>query len=440
MSNKLFVVTGASGSGKTTLLNNLMAEADINIKKAPKYSTRKVRNENDDIIYSKTITRKNFDLVYKLNEKTYGIKIDEIRKLLKGGTTLFIILSDIRVIKRLKKELKDLVVTLYISSAIDETLITKIQNDRYKKDFKLTVADSEKLYRQFLKLKSAINLNDWNRLFDFMGKLMDDWSAYLPERNSTEIRKTKIRDFHKMYIDNINLFDHVILNHNYNDPHEMTHQVKNLLLFYKTNSIKVRKKKPPVFIVSAASGSGKGMLMESIQEVIGIENIKITNKMAKRSPKKSDKQDGMKAIGKDGEFDEDFNLRWTFHKGEFHTGTEYAVSEKEIKTNIQQGIPQIFVSNTEQVNRFKNILEDNAVFIYLHATRSDEEIKNFQYKNCKTEEEAKQRLKEIDDVHNSYINQIFDFDHVLLNTAYPEDMYEQMFTLIDHYTNEEKLS
>jgi len=433
MSAKLFVITGASGCGKTTLLNHLVADDDLCVVKAPKYSSRAVRDDSDDIIHDNDITREKYDLVYKLNGKTYGIKVGELKEQLAEGRHLLIILSDIRVVSRLKKELGDKVVAWYISSAIDEVMIGKIQAERYKGGFVLSENDSFNLYKQFLKLRSSAELKDWGRLFDCMGGLIESWDKYIPEKNSTEVRKNKIRDFHKTYIDKITLFDHVILNHNYRDPLEMTIQAKNIVRFYDANDARLKKRSPAVFIVSAASGSGKGMLMESVREVIGLEQISIITKQAKRAPKDNDRLDGMQAIGERGVFPPEFNLIWTFHKGEYHSGTEYAVSEKEIRENLREGRPQIFISNMQQMPMFKALLGDHAVFLYLHATRSDEDIRRFQYDKCKTKKEAEQRIAEIEDVHKSYIENIAQFDHVLLNTAFPEDLYEQMFGLIDYY-------
>jgi len=436
MAAKLFVISGASGSGKTTLLNSLL-NTQSTIFKARKYSTRAVRDKNDDIIHCPVIARDNFDLVYKLNEKTYGIKLNEIKEELNKKNNLIIILSDIRVILRLKKELGDSIVTLYISSAINNSLIEKIQASRYKKDFHLNKEESDIFYYQYLKLSSAANLKDWGRLFECMGELFDKWEKYIPERDSTEIRKKKIRDFHKTYIDNIQYFDHVILNHNLNNPAEMTRQALNIIDFYNTNDKKQIKKNPILFFVAAASGSGKRLLMKSIRDVIGVDQVQIIRKEAKRDQKDDDDgSDGMIAIGENGEFSSDLDLRWTFHKGTIHKGTEYAVSKHEITANINNNKTQILISNTRQIERFKELFDNHVIFLYLHATRSDEDVKRYQYSRCKTIEEADQRIKEIEDVHNSYIENISKFDHVLLNTEFPEDLYEQMFKLIDHYNNQ----
>jgi polygalacturonase len=103
----------------------------------------------------------------------------------------------------------------------------------------------------------------------------------------------------------------------------MVLQVENLLTYYKNKKINTVKEKPIIFIVSASSGSGKGMLMESIRDVFADDEIKITTKIAKRYPKQSDRRDGMIAIGENEDIDSKYDLRWTFHKGEFHNGTEY---------------------------------------------------------------------------------------------------------------------
>ncbi len=442
MSGKLFVITGASGCGKTTLLNSLLSKK-LNLIKAPKYASREVREEKngivDDIIHDSNITIDNYDLVYKLNEKTYGIKIDEIKQSLDKNRNLIIILSDFRVITRLKNVLKENVVTWYISSAINAQGIEKIQVDRYKNEFNLTPTESSKLYDQYTKLKSASELKSWRRLFECMGELLEDWKKYIPEKDSTEVRKNKIRDFHKSYIDKIHLFDHVILNHNMNNPEEMTRQAINIINFYENNISKPIKENPVIYIVSAASGSGKGVLMESIREVIGEQQIHITTKEAKREPKENDRRDGMKAIGVNGKFSKDFDIKWFFHKDKNHKGTEYAVSEKEIRFYLQNEKSQIFISNIGQIENFKKLFDKNVVFLYLHATRSDEDNKKFQYEKWKDDPlEAERRIKEVEKVHQDYIKHISQFDHVLLNTAFKEDLYEQMFTLIDYYKNKTK--
>ena len=49
------------------------------------------------------------------------------------------------------------------------------------------------------------------------------------------------------------------------------------------------------------------------------------------------------------------------------------------------------------------------------------------------EADARARLSEIEEVQADYMSRIAEFDHVLLNTTREEDMYDQMFQLLEHY-------
>jgi len=184
------------------------------------------------------------------------------------------------------------------------------------------------------------------------------------------------------------------------------------------------------------------MIDQDISLAFSVEGkIAITSKMAKRAAKDHDKRDGMKAIGPGGEFPIDYDIRWVFHKSDDdkeYSGTEYAVSSKEIKRNVDKKMPQIFVSNMQQFNTFRERFGNRVIFLYLHRLSLADEIKEFQYKVCATPEEAEIRIGEIQNVHQNYIDQITDFHHVLLNTTYPEDLYDQMFQLIQCYKNKKK--
>lgn len=446
MSGYLYIISGASGCGKTTLINNICSNKlnkQLKTIKAPKYSEREVRDKDDDIIHDPKIEIGEYDIAYFMNGNKYGIKINEIVELLDKGLNPFIILSDLRVVRRLKSILGNRLVTLYIASAIDTKRLQMIQEKRHH--FSPTVEQQKKLARQFNRLNSAARLSLWRRVFECISELNNDWNQFIPEAESTEIRIQRIRAFHTRYNDNLELFDHVILNYTENKPSEMTDQVANILKNGdRPFSFKKEKSYPPIFIVAAASGAGKGTLVEMLN-LIGRDKISITSKIAKRDKKTHDKRDGMIAIGEKGVFPEEYDIDWDFHKPIINDkdktgdtiqkfkGVEYAVSSAEIEKNITSKRPQIFVSNMQQFHRFRKLYKNHCVFLYLHRLSSAEEIEKFQYKVCHSKEEAKTRLKEIKRVHKDYIDNIAEFDHVLLNTTYPEDLYDQMFELLEYY-------
>ncbi len=442
MKGRLFILNGASGSGKTELLNNLQKKNEFNIVKANKYSTRDRRNDNDDIIHCSNIDSTNFDLVYNLSGNRYGIKYSEIEKQLNENKNVFLILSYIRIVKILKQRYKDNVTVIYISSALDSERLNKINIERNLKEFNHSKDDIENLRLQFKRLKSSVELTQWEKLFECMSELNSDWKKFIPLNDSLEIRTAKIRDFHKSYLDNIHIYDHVILNYKFDEGengikgYDMYRQGCNIMNYYLKGGIsKSQKLKPVIFVVAAAPVAGKGILLETIGDTINKSIISIILKQGKREKKDKDKRDGMIAIGKNGVFDEVYDIRWEFHKDEITgKGTEYAISSKQINENSNNGCSQIVISNMEQFEMFNNKYGERIVFIYLHRLQSREDREKFLIEH-EGEQEANKKLTESDKVYEDYIEKLVQFDHVLLNTSFQEDLYEQIFTLIDHYNN-----
>lgn len=475
MSGHLFILSGPSGCGKTTLLNNL-SRADFSfeykITKAPKYAIRERRDENDDIIqlfdennrpsislgtvpmFNKDGKRvdlgeNGIDIAYAINKGRYGISTSQIKEEIDLGKNVFIILSDFRIIRRLKNIFKGRSSAIYIASAVDTKKLEAEQTKR------LGIPEERKndLKSQFNQLNSASRLQLWDRVAECIGDLNEYWKKFKPGSDSTDIRAEKIRAFHTRYIDNITLFDHVILNYTEGSPEEMTLQALNIIKGKNSDQSQIKATyHPPIFIVAAASGSGKGTMMEMLS-LIGSDRVSITSKIAQRDLKDNDKQDGMLAIGKPGlppkewpewpswwskrmvnaalkgEIPPEYDLTWEFHG----KTTRYGVSKSEISNNIKTGAPQIFVSNIGQFNRFKKLYGDRVVFLYLYRLVSMEEMKKWHKSLHDDPSVAEARTKEISDVHINYMKNIHEFDHVLLNTTRPEDLYDQIFQLLEYY-------
>jgi len=440
VNSKLIILTGASGSGKTTLLNNLLFHKSKLFIRAPKYSTRDERIEEntlDDIKTDKNLNIETYDLIYTLNRERYGIKYIEIEELFNNKNHQVIVLSNNRIIKTLKKQFPNKVISIYVSSAIDDSKLIQIQFERYRDRFKLTSEELEGILEEIQRVNSSLKIENTDKFFEFMVNLNKNWKQLLPMYESTEIRQTKIRDFHKSYLENIHLYDFVVLNYRVdrveeNKGQDMTKQVLNIINNLP-NKQKTNSKQSKLFVVIAASGAGKGELMQTINDSIKKDVIKILSKEAKRNPKNKDKRDGLIAIGKEGTFSEGYTFDWTFHKDENFSGVEYAINPSEITENFNNNIHQIVVSNFGQIEKFKNRYKDRVSFIYLHALRNEEDVENYQHTNNETIEEANARISEIKTVYDTFIENNHIFSHVLLNTTFLEDLYEQTFNLIQHY-------
>lgn len=111
----LFIISGPSGSGKTSLIKEICQVSEENII-APKYSTRKRRQGFDDIISVDNIEVGPYDIVYALNGRRYGIKAEDINKIINSGKNAFIVLSDFRIIKRVKLLFPERAKAIFISS------------------------------------------------------------------------------------------------------------------------------------------------------------------------------------------------------------------------------------------------------------------------------------------------------------------------------------
>ncbi len=442
MKGRLYILTGASGCGKTTLLNSICdapaLSKELRAIKARKHSTRKRRGPDDDCCHSPTIDLNTFDIAYAINENLYGLKLSEIREAIDAGKNALIVISDFRIIRRLKEALREAAVCVYISSAIDPAKLQRVQLARHGFDPK--VRARSRLKRQFSRLRSAARLNQWETVANCIGELNEDWKVLRPESDSTEVRVQRIRAFHTRYIDHIELFDHTILNYSEGHSDEMTLQIRNLIRSYDAGELPHSFRWPPIFVVAAASGAGKATMMHMLH-LIGGDRVELITKMARREKKPGDKRDGMIAIGQK-QFPPEYDFRWEFHKpvkaaaedGRLaFKGVQYSVSSGQINERLQEGKSQIVISNIQQFPAFRERYGDNVVFIYLHRLSSREDIRKYQYENNDNPAEAKVRIEEIERVHHDYLEHVAEFSHVLLNTTFPEDLYDQVFQLLEYY-------
>ena len=417
---RLFVFFGPSVCGKTTLVNGLAASNDIAI--APKYSERERRSVDDDIIYTPSIEESNCDLRYVINDVRYGIDLGEIRRLLESPRDFGIVLSDLRVVRRLKRAFGTDCLVVYVARPIDPETLGQINVQRHGFNPELDL--KTRFEMECRRLQAGARLGAWHRVGESLASLTEFWRQKAPGGRSLEVRTSKIGQFHSRYIDNIAFFDHVVLN--FGSLDQFLTQGRNLLKRVATPAPSDRT--PPIFVVCAAPGSGKGTLMENLN-IMGTDAIRIVQKMAKRDPEETDRRDGMVAIGADGEFPDEVDWRWTFHSKR----TEYGVSTAEIKRNMNEGVAQIFVANPGQIGRARDLFGARVVVLYLHSAISSDVLMGHFVQKLGPDG-AQARVESRTAVFESYVEQICAFDHVLLNTSYPEDLFDQMYRLIDHYS------
>lgn len=494
MANKnfLYLLVAASAVGKSALLRKIRDEGLW--QAVPKYSTRDVRDgEDDDVVAidKKSIKQSsNKDallirmerirtlkemcgdgkgVVYYKNNNFYAITIKDILLTLEKNNAVAIV-SDFSAIEKIKnnRELLGKVKVLYIASTIDERELLKRYKSRESTGFDKGAIETKKAIESISDLcsvlSSAARLNYLDKIEEVMPLLNEEWNNILPYFETIKTRASNIRMLYNLYISNIHLIDYAILN--FYSLDYMYIQVQNIILKEKMERT---IQYPPIFMVCAAPSSGKAQLMEIVGDLGEINgNIKITTKYAKRARREdTDRRDGMKAIGKDGNFLDyiscsDDVWEWQFH-GSGNNGTSYAVDRKEIEKNIRDGVPQMFISNMGQISEAIKHYPHNVVVLYLHATHATEtknhiitkrthdklqeiilakgcsksEAERFLSENCIYKDELNNKvdedLKEIRDVHDTFLDYNTEIDHILLNTGTREDLVTQMVNLLAYY-------
>lgn len=451
---------GASGSGKTTLLQYIVHKKKL-CKAAKKYSTRSTRPTVimedgteliDDVTHKSLAELEKCDLLYESNNNKYGVQTSEIIDDLKKDNCI-IVISDIRAIKFLKKKVIEsgyTVKVIYILSKNDSRdefsktcqmrMNSAYENGEYDEISPNSV--NTQIKNRIKSFTSEIK-NDRNFCVDKVNRFCDDLKSYFPDSESNAKRFEKIKLVFKQYIYNIGLFDHVILNTTTLEDFYL--QAENIITYdNNTNNMRISKyqriKGPVIFVVFASPKSGKGTLMENLN-IMGSNQIQITPKYSNRNPEVNDKRDGMIALGKK-EFENKINsendyLCWSFH-GNSISGTKYAIKREDVIKRLNNGIPQIFVSN---FNAVKRILNHNGslkewgnicsrfVYIYLHRVRTNDELKK-QVSSLKKQNDVKK-------THQDYIKNISLIDHVLINSdslTFSEDLHDQMMSLIELYS------
>lgn len=170
-----FVVTltGPSQCGKSTIRKFFMDKNNSKFNPVifKKYTTRSPRATDDDVICVKDMPAE-CDLVYEQYGVRYGIRFDDLYEHLEHGESPIIVLNDVRAVEDVRTALWPQVVSLF-------------------------------LYRQ---------PPDLQKFIDEESKRAVKGVSEEEIRVSAQSRFDKAKSIYRIYIENIHLFDNVILN------------------------------------------------------------------------------------------------------------------------------------------------------------------------------------------------------------------------------------
>jgi guanylate kinase len=385
--SRIYILSGGSGAGKTEVLNSRLADKPEISVSPPKYSDREKRNADDDIVTvnAEEFNKEEFTFVYSMNNNIYGFKAMDIIEQLKTGKNVFIIISDLRIIEEFKKHFGTLVSVIYIFRNMSEEELIEILEKREKEHTNTVPSDN------------------------------------IANDTESKIRKNRLYLIQRQYVENIALFDHVILNRT-GKKEEMLVQLNNIVNSYSGDRIIAQVKGPVIFLIAAASGAGKRTLMHAMY-TMGRRSIKVIEKWTNRVVQPDDGPE----IIPNTTIDDTFDIKYLFNNN------WYGIRSSIIWNNLAHGYPQIVITNMDEFHQFSKFFGSAAVGVYLHATRTQEEILKLQTWKLKSQEKALKKVKKMENIHQGYIENISKFKHVLLNTIEKEDLWEQMFRLIKYY-------
>ena len=169
----IITLTGPAHCGKSTISQMFIQFLDQDFRPAavPKYTTRAARKNDEDVICVNKLPEK-CDLIYEQYGVRYGVELESLYKKLEEGYTPIIVMNDIRAVEDLKSVLGSLIYSIFI-------------------------------YR-----KSAI-YDDF--YYEEKGRAAEDISEEAIKENA-RTRYEKAQAIYRIYIENIQLFDKVILN------------------------------------------------------------------------------------------------------------------------------------------------------------------------------------------------------------------------------------
>ncbi|HLG13713.1 MAG TPA: hypothetical protein VJH03_04185 [Blastocatellia bacterium] len=383
--SRVYILFGAPGSGKSTALTDLSARSHTPIRVIAKQTTRPRRHDDGPDIVSVETIATDCDVRYYSYRHEYGFRTADIWQAFEGGESAGIIVNDIRTLRILKQRFGVLAVIIYVHSNVDPDRLQEIMAKRHPS-------------------KTAHELE-----FDVKRRI------------------EKIDTIHRKYIENTALFDSTILNlygeGELGSLEALSRQLDNLL---ESGPPASRGERSPVrvFLLVGASSSGKDELVTAMQSM---EPRRIQNyTKGTDRPERPDDHGELRhyPAGLPEQFDIVY-ARQTF---------KYGIASNELWQNLANGkISLLVVSDPPTISLLLERFGRVCTVIYLHANLNKNEMRKRMTQQGLSIDEIEERLQAVDELHQLYVQRTTLFQHVLLNTGEPEDLYDQAFNILDHY-------
>lgn len=269
INNFIVTITGPSQSGKSLVMNKIIhlakkinsSERQFFPQKIKKYTTRRLRLEELTQIEKGEVIDVEFtnripdicDLVYQTYGIRYGLATKNLEEHLAGGISPIVVINDIRAVEEIRRAFSGRVLSLFVFRKIPEL-----------EDFKKEA-------------KGRGNVTE-----------QEIWARY-----------EKAIAIYRTYIENISIFDHVILNAVEYMPNELKRrntildlQLENIIVSILDEKRTLRKgeayeKISRIFVISGNAASGKDEIVRALLTMGKLE-AKVLPKYAMRQQEPED--------------------------------------------------------------------------------------------------------------------------------------------------------
>jgi guanylate kinase len=187
---------------------------------------------------------------------------------------------------------------------------------------------------------------------------------------------------------------------------------------------------PKIIAVVGTPGSGKDILIRAVED-LGVRHARI---VPKHTSRERNPDDGNEMICKG---DPDYNLEACDVRYENYE-TEYGIDCSGIWEGLKKGIFQVIVvSNLNAINQLRERFGHLLILVYVHSEMGADEYQKDETLPGQDSDYVKKRVKGYQIAFNLYLKNYLAFDHVLINSGVPEDLFDQIFRLFRAYERSE---
>lgn len=241
----VITLTGPSGAGKSTTLRYFLdyANSSFRPEMVPKYTTRPPHDDDEGEVICRKVIPDKCDLVYEQYGVRYGLELETIFDLVAKGKSPVVILNDVRAVEDVRNALGGLVRSVFVfrESPTPETSLklTQTKGLHKKAGILLRVSGSfqsdleghslspefRRKFREYVPLLSnsiEITLEEESNSWWINDAVADQMyiaeqedgmlNIYKIDQKELKLRLQKAQALYRIYIENIHLFNHVIIN------------------------------------------------------------------------------------------------------------------------------------------------------------------------------------------------------------------------------------